>query len=171
MEMIMITSSAVGQVELYNTLSTTFLVIGIIFLILAVVLFFLFRVANILAVKTGRAQRRTIKEMESINAETGRLHSRVRRNDAAGGQPRKEMWNTTQLDADDVASVSSGYSAVDEGNNNTTLLNMGNNDTTVLNAVAIGMNDTRALGEEVEVQIGKFVIVREIVMIHTEEVV
>lgn len=167
---IMITvSTAMNQVALYNTLSTVFLVTGILFTLLSVTLFFLFRVGNILAVKTGRAQRRTIREMESINAETGRLQ-RAKRNVSSGSSAAGQMWNTSQLDVEmPEGRVETGVMSM--GTNDTTILNAGSSDTTVLSPYTMGLGDTSALSDDAAVPIGKFVITREIVMIHTEEAV
>lgn len=45
----------------------------ILFFVISVILFFLFDIRTIFSVKTGRAQAKTVKEMQAANASTGRL--------------------------------------------------------------------------------------------------
>lgn len=59
-----------------NVLSTCFwicLVFAIFFFLLSVVLFFVFDIKKIFDLKTGRAKRKTVRDMEAANASTGRL--------------------------------------------------------------------------------------------------
>ena len=49
------------------------LVLGILFLVLAVLFFFVFDIPNVYLIRTGKGARKTIRKMEEINAETGRL--------------------------------------------------------------------------------------------------
>lgn len=165
---IMAGTMAQNQVILYSTLSNVFLAVGILFLVISVVLFFVFHIAGIFSIKTGRAQRRMIREMEDLNAETGRLQARARSSVSASDAARK-MWNTSQLDTDRERSPDTNI--LDTAIDDTTVLNVGYNETTVLNPQTVGMSDTSTLAEDIAVPIGKFVIVREIMMIHTEEAV
>lgn len=161
-------SMAQNQVMLYSTLSNVFLAVGILFLVISVVLFWVFHIASIFSIKTGRAQRRMIREMEDLNAETGRLQARARVGISTSDAAR-QMWNTSQLDADRERSPD--VNILNPAVNDTTVLNVGSNETTVLNPQTVGMSDTSTLAEDMAVPIGKFVIVREIMMIHTEEAV
>lgn len=59
-----------------SVLSTCFMVclaFTILFFAISVILFFLFDIRTIFNVKTGRAQAKTVKEMQTANASTGRL--------------------------------------------------------------------------------------------------
>ena len=56
-----------------NTLFWVCLSFTILFFILSVVLFFVFDIKGIFFIKTGRAQAKTVKEMEAANENTGRL--------------------------------------------------------------------------------------------------
>lgn len=60
-------------VGVFGTLSVVCFVLAVVFAILAVAMFFIFDIRNIFDMKTGRAQKRVITEMEAENALTGRL--------------------------------------------------------------------------------------------------
>ncbi len=62
--------------DLINVLSSGFwvcFVMAILFFIISIVLFFIFDIKSIFDIKTGRAKARTVKEMNEVNASTGRL--------------------------------------------------------------------------------------------------
>jgi hypothetical protein len=56
-----------------NTCFMVCLAFTILFFVISVVLFFLFDIRTIFNIKTGRAQAKTVKEMQTANASTGRL--------------------------------------------------------------------------------------------------
>ena len=88
--------SSLDKINLFRTLFYVALVAAIIFLVLAIILFFVFRIPQIYMIKTGRAQKKTIEQMRKLNSETGRLA-------AAKGHEKKGMsqifGNSSQLDA------------------------------------------------------------------------
>ena len=53
--------------EIYQTLFTVFLVLTIVFFILSIVFFFVFDIRRIFSIKTGRAVRKSVKELNEIN--------------------------------------------------------------------------------------------------------
>ena len=53
--------------ESFQTLYTVFLVLTIIFLILSIVFFFVFDIRKIFSIKTGRALRKSVQELNEIN--------------------------------------------------------------------------------------------------------
>ena len=57
----------------FNTAFVICLAMTILFFVISVVLFFLFDIKTIYMIRSGRAQARTVKEMEEINSSTGRL--------------------------------------------------------------------------------------------------
>jgi len=56
-----------------NTAFVVCLAMTILFFVISVVLFFLFDIRTIYMIRSGRAQAKTVKEMEAINSSTGRL--------------------------------------------------------------------------------------------------
>ncbi|MBQ4569201.1 MAG: hypothetical protein IJA62_04020 [Ruminococcus sp.] len=64
-----------NSIEILNTGFTLCLAIGILFLIISIVLFFVFDIRTIFSIRTGRAQAKTVKEMQTANANTGRLRA------------------------------------------------------------------------------------------------
>lgn len=62
--------------DLLSVLNTTFVIclaMTILFFVISVILFFLFDIKTIYMIRSGRAQAKTVKEMEEINSSTGRL--------------------------------------------------------------------------------------------------
>lgn len=59
--------------NILNICFIALLVLGIVFLAIAVVLFFLFDIKTIYSIRTGRAQAKAVKEMAETNAQTGHL--------------------------------------------------------------------------------------------------
>lgn len=60
-------------IEIFNVCFWICLIFAILFLIVSIVQFFAFDIKGIFNMKTGRAQAKTIKEMELANESTGRL--------------------------------------------------------------------------------------------------
>ena len=60
-------------IEIFNVCFWICLIFAILFLIVSIVQFFAFDIKGIFNLKTGRAQAKTIKEMELANESTGRL--------------------------------------------------------------------------------------------------
>lgn len=181
MKMFVLTSSAAieQQISAYHTLAAVFLIAGCVFLAITAVLFFWFRIANIFAVKLGIAAKRTIKEIEDVNAETGRMNIpkrkgvRTVKKTGSGGQ----KWNTSQLNAQGTVIPPSQIAAqsqsmISAGSGETSLLESGGHETGVLGAaVSRAVSETSDLKDDAVVQIGKFIITRNIMMIHTDETI
>lgn len=181
MKAIVLTSSAVieEQIAAYHTLSTVFLITGCVLLAITIALFFGFRIANVFAVKLGIAAKRTIKEIEDVNSETGRMNVPARRGGSRAAKRSgnsiggNQKWNTSQLDAKGtIVPPSQNQSLISEGSGETSLLESGDHETGVLNtAVSYAASETSGLRDDAVVQIGKFIITRNIMMIHTEETI
>ena len=78
--MLLISTADIEQrLSTYHTLAVLFLAIGGVSLAAAVAQFFGFHIAKIMAVKLGIAAKRTIKEIEDANAETGSMAKSVRK--------------------------------------------------------------------------------------------
>lgn len=58
---------------LLNTIFIVCLALAIVFFIITIVLFFLFDIRTIFNIRSGKAAAKTVKEMETANASTGRL--------------------------------------------------------------------------------------------------
>lgn len=61
------------MISIYHTAFVVSLVLAILFFAVSVVLFFRFDIRKIFDMRTGRAEKRTIREMEELNAQTGKL--------------------------------------------------------------------------------------------------
>ncbi len=60
-------------IGLFDTCQKICIAFAVLFLIISVVLFFLFDIKAIFNIRTGRTKKKTIKEMENANNNTGRL--------------------------------------------------------------------------------------------------
>lgn len=74
-------------VGVFGTLSVVCFVLAVVFAVLAIAMFFIFDIRNIFDMRTGRAQKRVITEMEAENALTGRL---INPNAKAKGRKKKK---------------------------------------------------------------------------------
>lgn len=61
------------MISIYHTAFIVCLILGILFLLITVFLFFKFDIRKIFDMKTGRGAKRSIQKMEEINARTGKL--------------------------------------------------------------------------------------------------
>lgn len=160
-ENIKVLAAAAGQqLSTYRMLSLVFLTIGCICLGLAIVLFFLFHIANVLTVKLGIRARRTIREIENDNGVRERKKAVKRKKKSVPGEgaikdngDSARRWNTSQLDNREDWTMASDLSCG------------------VTMRMEPDSGGTCKLDEDREIKPGRFVIVRDIVMVHTQEVI
>lgn len=153
MNSIILTSTAEieQQVLVYRSISTAGLVLGGICLVIAVWLFWRFRIVNIIAVKLGFVARQSIKEIEEANAEKGQI--------------KMEALATAKLD-------SSNASASNMSDSTTMLLEHDGNETTILRDIQFHETEvTTRLDTMVSMAAEKLEILCDIMMIHTEEII
>lgn len=135
------------------------LVAAILFLVLAVLFFFLFNIPQIYMIKTGKAQRKTIEQMRAINAETGRLSNAGTGMTGIFGSSSDLVGENTQP-------------AENQGASETSVLMP---ETSVLSENSATANAeqgmTNMLNNSADESKGKFVIVKKIMEIHTQEVI
>lgn len=136
------------------------LVAAILFFVLAVLFFFLFKIPQIYMIKTGKAQRKTIEQMRAINAETGRLSNAGTGMTGIFGSSSDLVGENTQPAENQGASETSVLMP------ETSVLSENSAPT---NAVEQGM--TNMLNNGADESKGKFVIVKKIMEIHTQEVI
>lgn len=136
------------------------LVAAILFFVLAVLFFFLFKIPQIYMIKTGKAQRKTIEQMRAINAETGRLSN--------AGTGMTGIFGSSS----DLVSDNHQQTAENQGASETSVLMP---ETSVLSENSATVNAeqgmTNMLNNGADESKGKFVIVKKIMEIHTQEVI
>lgn len=136
------------------------LVAAILFFVLAVLFFFLFKIPQIYMIKTGKAQRKTIEQMRAINAETGRLSN--------AGTGMTGIFGSSS----DLVSDNHQQTAENQGASETSVLMP---ETSVLSENPATANAeqgmTNMLNNGADESKGKFVIVKKIMEIHTQEVI
>lgn len=164
--MLLISTADIEQrLSTYHTLAVLFLAIGGVSLAAAVAQFFGFHIAKIMAVKLGIAAKRTIKEIEDANAETGSMAKSVRKGARVPGKSSRDGRGREMPPQPAEPEFLSS-----EGSGETSPLRVFDNDTAVLSAVAPqAVSETSELDDDAAVQIGRFTIIREIMMLHTEE--
>lgn len=149
------------MIDIYHTAYIACLVLTIVFLALSIFFFFKFEIKKIFDMKTGRGAKRSIREMEEINAKTGKL----RTNDMTGRlskQLRPEERITYPVTSPNPHPQPTG--ARDEGMMETEVLS-GISETTLLSQN--GNEETQH--REIALP-GAFRIKKEIMWIHTKEV-
>lgn len=191
--------SDIEKINLFKTLFYVSLVTAIVFFVLSIILFFVFKIPQLYMMRTGRAQKKSIEQMKKINSETGRLES-------ASSNHKKGMsqifGNSAQLDASsktallmdyNVAGTSVPEPQVSEGKNETEVLSGGIPDqnkppeaaengiraseTIGETVVLSSMNDVADIPSEKpkdqelepDTSYGAFDITRHIIEIHTDE--
>ena len=160
--------------KIYQTGFTVCLVLAIAFLLIAILLFFVFNIKQIFLIRTGKAAKRDIKKLEEQNFNTGRLskrnnHTYYEHTDSL--ELSQEFGKTEQMVTEHTSPPLQYQQETDNsttvlGQNETSVLS--GNETTVLNA-----GETTVLGNQnVVPQITrKFVIIKNEMLIHTEELI
>ena len=153
--------------------------LGILFLVLAVLFFFLFDIPKVYLIRTGKGARKTIKKMEEVNAETGRLR-RVNE-DYMLGTDAPMTGDMGQTPSHDISSSSTDPVHTPPpqemtGGNATTVL--GRNETTILSgSETTVLNNTMAVGGNTQKYSysrktnGRFDIVFEVKHTHSDEII
>ncbi len=135
---------------------------AILFLVLAVVFFFVFKIPQIYMIKTGKAQRRTIEKMSEVNAETGRLSMASKGMSGIFG-------SSSDLDALTMTSeISNSNPQQYQQSAQPQQYQQPVQETSVLS-----QQPTPAPVEEIvpDESYGKFIIVKNLIKIHTDEVI
>lgn len=216
-------------ITLYHTGFIIFLILTILFAALSVLLFFLFKIRRVFDYLTGRAEKRTIRQMEEENAQTGKLRQDTYIPEstgdlyttpsgsippviypptgevATGGEPTEKMHTGVSRKDEKTELLPEGSEETTllqgDGSEETTLLNGGSEETTLLNGNADektellnngGSSDSDAaapmygtqgetmlLTPELEKAMqeerqkkpysGRFEIIKDMMLIHTEE--
>lgn len=161
-----------GTEQLINTLHTcfmAFLVITILFFVTSIALFFLLDIKTVFNHLTGRAVKKTIAQMQEANASTGRLR---KVNKMAMGEMTPisvtddlVAESVTERLQENMVEGSEQTSLLDEGGEYTTLLNAG--ETSVLNESILQEQEM----EPLKVTMGKFVVTKKEMLIHTDEMI
>ena len=168
------------------------LVLGILFLVLAVLFFFVFDIPNVYLIRTGKGARKTIRKMEEINAETGRLrrnkeeytlNSDVPITGEMGNTPSYPLHNQGQHQpaqqyqqpAPQQNNVQHPERGFGDGNNLTTVLGpsettlLRNSETTVLSQDML--NNTTSQYVYRRQTTGRFVVTYNLMLVHSNEII
>lgn len=147
-----------NQVSLYRNIKMVFSILCILFLVISIILLVVFKIPKIISIKTGLAAKRTIKEFENGIEKDSRTHIRKYKVDS------KESADTTILpeNLDGCASTIVQETTIMESIQNTSILDDGQQTTLLeLQDSALAKKHSKR----------KFVLEKNIVVIHTEEVV
>ncbi|MBQ3101161.1 MAG: hypothetical protein IJC50_09235 [Clostridia bacterium] len=160
------------------------LVLGIIFLILSVLFFFLFDIPKVFLLKTGKGARNTVKKMKEINAQTGRLrknddkymlHTDVVTTDEMRKKPHPEMHKPfvaansgTQGNTQPLADAPKDQTTL-LGRTETTVL--ASNDTTVLSGNLADVGPQVSEYNYKRSTAGRFETTYKLMFVHAEETI
>lgn len=177
------------KISLYHNLFLVCLVLCILCLILAIVLFFVLDMRSVIGYLTGRRAKKQIQALEASNAASGRLIPRERSNmQYVASEMKADMGvrgaavpGARKVD-NVIQNVPKPEIHVQEGTDATSLLqeNTGGQETTLLKENTNeqqtvlsqgGTDDSTAMLDGTQMKMGTFVIEREIILIHAEEVI
>ena len=172
-----------GKISLYHNLFVICLLLCILCLILAIVIFFVLDIRNVIGYLTGRKAKKQIQELEESNAASGRLMPRERSNMqyvASEMQADMGVRGVATPGARKVENVIQEVSKPeqwqDAGEDSTSLLQADEygQETSVLKENMVEqpvVDGSTAMLDGSQTPIGTFVIEREIILIHAEEVI
>lgn len=167
-----------ARISLYQNLYQICLILALICLLIAVTVFFVLDIKSTIGYLTGRQAKKKIKELEAEAAVSGRLRSEKRKNMQYVVQEMKDDMGVRQKTKMGVRKVSQAVEAGSQElvQNKTSMMSEQiPQETTLLpeTDVSVNMKESSSTGilEESNTVMGKFLIVREVVMIHTEEVI
>lgn len=173
-----------GKISLYHNLFLVCLVLAMICLVLAIVMFFLLDIRSTLGYLTGRRAKKKIRELEAATAVSGRLMPKERTNMQYVAQEMKDDMGVRQKAKPGIRKVEHvveaavpSISEIPQPMSVQSQLPV-EQATEVLmeNAVeeavqVMNANGSTAVLEAIQGQSGEFLVVREIMLIHTEEVI
>lgn len=177
-------------IALYHTGFIICLILTILFAIVSIAIFFLFKIRKVFDVLTGRAEKRIIRQMEEENAQTGKLRRDTYVPEvtgdlyttpsgsvppviypptgevATGGEPTEKMRMDVQPVQDQTGEGSEATTLLDSGSEETTLLNGEPCGTTLLTPEMMNSQQEESRKKPYS---GRFEIIKEEMLIHTEE--
>ena len=174
-----------GTISLYHNLFLICLISAIVCLIVAVVLFFVLDICAVIGYLTGRRAKKGIKELEAITALSGRLLPKERTNMQYVAQEMKDDMGVRQKAKPGIRKVEHAVEAAPQlvaqmpqetvtpqvsypVEQTTDVLNVNHVPYTAQmtddNAATAMLNNNTGTN-------GRFIIIRELIMIHTEEVI
>lgn len=143
------------QIQLFHDLFLICMGLCLLFLVLSLMFFLKFDIRNIFNVRTGRSIKKTIKEMEEVNARTGQL-----RRTAPSVGTSKRLNKVRKVDIQNVIQNPRTSSDLTSGQDSTEVLT---GDT--------GGYDLETAQADVDERYGRFEIINSVMLIHTEETV
>lgn len=174
------------MIDIYHAAFLIFLILAILFLIVSIVLFFRFNIRGIFDMRTGRGARRTIQKMKELNDQTGKLRQSVGTSGAITAQSEHhiaapEAGNQATYSSAQAQPVSerrqpeNSYTGgsrktdglMEDGSSETTLLSS-DDETTLLSQ---NQNQEKEAKQPEKPELpGAFKIEKEILWVHTEEI-
>ena len=186
-----------ARISLYHTLFQVCLILSLIFLVVSITVFFMLDIKSTIGYLTGRRARKQIKALEEASITSGRLMSKGKSMQYVDQQMKNDMGvrqaaapgirkvehavepaaqTNVQQEADNLAAADTkGYSLMDSTANWQQLDGAGitkNTEVLMENQTYSHAGDTftASLDERTPVM-GKFLVIRELILIHTEEVI
>lgn len=139
-------------IEILNVCFYFTLIVSIVFLALAVVFFFVFKIPQIYMMKTGKARRKTVEKMQSVNSQTGRL-----KGSSGATQISGIFGNSSELDSQNITTEIGGQNSGQSFYQPETQAA----ETSVLSAAEMVPNQA----------FGRFEILQNVMEIHTNEII
>lgn len=166
-----------GKIELYHTLDSGCLGLSALCLILAVVLFFVLDIRSVLGYLTGRQAKKKIRELEASNAYSGRLMAKDHSSMQYVAQDMKADMGIRQAASPGARKVENAVvespqpEPVTETATLTSPMQENIQETSVLGENQLSGDDSTMVLEHTSTVRGQFAVERELMLIHTEEVI
>lgn len=163
-------NNADSIISIFKTCLQFCIAFAILFLVISIVLFFVFDIRAIFSIRTGRAKKKTIKEMQEANNKTGRLR--------VGGKTMTSQLSKEDKQSINKKSIKTQIASQNIDSQQTEVLQNDNYQTEVLGKeeYIYGSAPTSQLNEKsndnsLQVNDIHFVITKNIVVVNTDEMI
>lgn len=166
-------------ISIFRTCFHVCIAFTVLFLIITVVLFFLFDVKTIFNIRTGRAKKKTVKEMQEANNTTGRLRvsGKTLTSQLPKGGKKSKIEKSNESPA--VGINPNPSNAFSDGDSQTELLNspdineysFGSQPTSQLSTNELSYDKDDNNGESENAANINFKLVKKIILVHTDEII
>lgn len=169
-----------AKISLYQNLFQICLILALICLLIAATVFFVLDIKTTIGYLSGRQAKKKIKELEAETAVSGRLKNEKRQNMQYVAQEMKDDMGVRQKTKMGVRKVSHAVEAVaqepaQDGQPMMSEQIQQVTETSLLQKTGVAQNMENKMStgilSETNTVMGKFLITREVMMIHTEEVI
>ncbi len=169
-------STAESNIELFGTLNTICLVIAILAFLLAVFFFFYFKIPTVFALKTGRAKKKTLERIQKQNSYTDKIRHEETDPSLKSDRPSRKVVEppvdaSGNRDVDTALLSNDAQTSVLSNDTETALLSERDDQTSLLHGDSMHLKEAKSTKATAKKKKGRFEILEEVIMIHTQELI